>query len=84
MLINMFVIIEFFLGLSIGGAILWLTVLGLSRFTRRVLAGEQWQDALKDLWRPALSPNTNTADASSNVPESNPSASDKGDSKEKD
>jgi hypothetical protein len=57
----MFSIIEFFLGLSIGGAILWVTILGLVKFTRRVMAGELWQDALKNLWEPpALPGNSNT------------------------
>jgi hypothetical protein len=38
-------IIEIFLGLSIGIAILWV------KFTRRVMSGEEWQDVLKDLWK---------------------------------
>jgi hypothetical protein len=33
-----FTIIEFFLGLFIGGAILWITVLALVKFTRRMMA----------------------------------------------
>jgi hypothetical protein len=44
-------IIEIFLGLSIGIAILWVTVLALVKFTRRVMRGEEWQDALKNLWK---------------------------------
>ena len=44
-------IIEIFLGLSIGIAILWVTVLALVKFTRRVMSGEEWQDVLKDLWK---------------------------------
>jgi len=44
-------IIEIFLGLSIGIAILWLTVLALVKFTRRVMSGEEWQDVLKNFWR---------------------------------
>ena len=47
----MFPIIEVFLGLSIGVAILWVTVLALVKLTRRVMSGEEWQDALKDLWK---------------------------------
>ena len=47
----MFPIIEVFLGFSIGVAILWVTVLALVKFTRRVISGEEWQDALKDLWK---------------------------------
>ena len=47
----MFIIIEFFLGLSIGFAILWITVLALTKFTRRVTSGEESQDVLKDLWK---------------------------------
>ena len=46
----MFQIIEMFLGFSIGVAILWVTVLALVKFTRRVMSGEEWQDVLKDLW----------------------------------
>ena len=44
-------IIEIFLGLSIGIAILWVTVLALMTFTRRVMSGEEWQDVLKNLWK---------------------------------
>jgi hypothetical protein len=44
-------IIEIFLGLSIGIAILWITILALVKFTRRVMSGEEWQDVLKDLWK---------------------------------
>jgi hypothetical protein len=44
-------IIEIFLGLSIGIAILWVTVLVLVKFTRRVMSGEEWQAVLKNLWR---------------------------------
>jgi len=47
----MFQIIEVFLGFSIGIAILWVTILALVRFTRRVMSGEEWQDVLKDLWK---------------------------------
>jgi hypothetical protein len=43
-------IIEIFLGLSIGIAILWVTVLALLKFTRRVMSGEEWQEVLKDFW----------------------------------
>ena len=50
----MFQIIEVFLGLSIGIAILWVTVLVLVKFTRRVINGEEWQDVLKDLWKKPL------------------------------
>ena len=48
-------IIEIFLGLSIGIAILWVTVLALVKFTRRVMSGEEWQDVLKDLWKKPFS-----------------------------
>src|SRR3974390_2844676 len=48
---TMFQIIEVFLGFSIGVAILWVTVLALVKFTRRVISGEEWQDVLKDLWK---------------------------------
>jgi hypothetical protein len=48
---SMFQIIEVFLGFSIGVAILWVTILALIRFTRRVMDGEEWQDVLKDLWK---------------------------------
>ena len=44
-------IIEIFLGFSIGIAILWVTILALVKFTRRVMSGEEWQDVLKDLWK---------------------------------
>ena len=50
----MFQIIEVFLGFSIGIAILWVTILALVRFTRRVISGEEWQDVLKDLWKKPL------------------------------
>jgi hypothetical protein len=50
----MFQIIEVFLGFSIGIAILWVTILALVRFTRRVMSGEEWQDVLKDLWKKPL------------------------------
>jgi hypothetical protein len=50
----MFQIIEVFLGFSIGIAILWVTVLALVRFTRRVISGEEWQDVLKDLRKKPL------------------------------
>jgi hypothetical protein len=48
---QMLQIIEAFLGFSIGVAILWITVLALVKFTRRVVSGEEWQDVLKDLWK---------------------------------
>ena len=51
----MFQIIEVFLGFSIGIAILWVTVLALVKFTRRVISWEEWQDVLKDLWKKPLS-----------------------------
>ena len=51
----MITIIEIFLGFSIGIAILWLTLLALVNFTRRVTGGEEWQDVLKDLWKRPLS-----------------------------
>ncbi len=51
----MFQIIEVFLGFSIGIAILWVTVLALVKFSRRVINGEEWQDVLKDLWKKPLS-----------------------------
>jgi len=51
----MFQIIEVFLGFSIGIAILWVTVLALVKFSRRVTNGEEWQDVLKDLWKKPLS-----------------------------
>jgi len=47
----MITIIEIFLGFSIGIAILWLTLLALVNFTRRVTGGEEWQDVLKNLWK---------------------------------
>jgi len=50
----MFQIIEVFLGFSIGIAILWVTILALVKFTRRVMSGEEWQDVLKDLWKKPL------------------------------
>ena len=74
----MFQIIEVFLGFSIGVAILWVTVLALVKFTRRVMSGEEWQDVLKDLWkrrvngvRPA---NTKPAGTESNTPINDPGA----------
>jgi hypothetical protein len=61
----MITIIEIFLGFSIGIAILWVTVLALVKFTRRVISGEEWQDVLKDLWKKplngALPANTKTS-----------------------
>ena len=67
----MFQIIEVFLGFSIGVAILWVTVLALVKFTRRVVSGEESQDVLKDLWKkPAngvLPANTKTAGTQSSV-----------------
>jgi hypothetical protein len=66
----MFQIIEVFLGFSIGVAILWVTVLALVKFTRRVMSGEEWQDVLKDLWKKrvngVLPANTKTAGTESN------------------
>jgi hypothetical protein len=50
----MFQIIEVFLGFSIGLAVLWITILALVKFTRRVMSGEEWQDVLKDLWKKPL------------------------------
>jgi hypothetical protein len=50
----MFQIIEVFLGFSIGIALLWVTILALVKFTRRVMSGEEWQDVLKDLWKKPL------------------------------
>ena len=50
----MITIIEIFLGFSIGIAILWVTVLVLVTFTRRVISGEEWQEVLKDLWKKPL------------------------------
>ena len=47
----MFQIIEVFLGFSIGIAVMWVTILALVKFTRRVMSGEEWQDVLKDLWK---------------------------------
>jgi hypothetical protein len=47
----MFQIIEVFLGFSIGIALLWVTILALVKFTRRLMSGEQWQDVLKGLWK---------------------------------
>ena len=61
----MFQIIEVFLGFSIGVAVLWVTILALVKFTRRVMSGEEWQDVLKDLWKKplngVLSANTKTS-----------------------
>ena len=59
----MFQIIEVFLGFSLGIAVLWVTILALVKFTRRVMSGEEWQDVLKDLWKKpngVLPANTNT------------------------
>jgi hypothetical protein len=50
----MFQIIEVFLGFSVGIAILWVTILALVKFTRRIMRGEEWQDVLKDLWKEPL------------------------------
>ena len=36
----MFQIIEVFLGFSIGIAVLWVTILALVKFTRRVMSGK--------------------------------------------
>ena len=76
----MFQIIEVFLGFSIGIAILWVTILALVKFTRRVISGEEWQDVLKDLWNkppdgvlPAKT-KTKTADTQSNAPINDPGA----------
>ena len=75
----MFPIIEVFLGLSIGVAILWVTVLALVKFTRRVMSGEEWQDALKDLWKKRAHDvpltNTKSAGTESNAPINDPGAS---------
>jgi hypothetical protein len=51
----MFQIIEVFLGFSIGIAVLWVTILALVKFTRRVMSGEEWRDVLRDLWKKPLS-----------------------------
>ena len=50
----MFQIIEVFLGFSVGITILWVTILALVKFTRRVMRGEEWQDVLKELWKKPL------------------------------
>lgn len=75
----MFQIIEVFLGLSIGVAILWVTVLALVKFTRRVTSGEEWQDVLKDLWKKrvngVLPGNTKPAGTESNSAINDPGAS---------
>ena len=75
----MFQIIEVFLGFSIGIAILWVTVLSLVKFTRRVISGEEWQDVLKDLWNKPLNgvlpAKTKTADSQPKAPKNNPAAS---------
>jgi hypothetical protein len=67
----MFQIIEVFLGFSIGVAILWVTVLALVKFTRRIMSGEEWQDVLKDLWKNringVLPANTKTVGTQSSV-----------------
>ena len=62
----MFQIIEVFLGLSIGIAVLWITILALVKFTRRVMSGEEWQDVLRDLWKKPLNgvPPANTKSVS--------------------
>ena len=74
----MFQIIEVFLGFSIGVAILWVTVLALVKFTRRVMSGE-WQDVLKDLWGKRANDvplaNTKPAGTESNAPLNDPGAS---------
>jgi hypothetical protein len=75
----MFQIIEVFLGISIGVAILWVTILALAKFTRRVMSGEGWQDVLKDLWKKrvngALPANTKPAGTESKTPINDPGAS---------
>jgi hypothetical protein len=75
----MFQIIEAFLGFSIGIAILWVTVLALVKFTRRVISGEEWQDVLKDLWNKPLNGvlpgKTKTADSQPKAPKNSPAAS---------
>ena len=75
----MFQIIEVFLGFSIGVAILWVTVLALVKFTRRVMSGEEWQDVLKDLWKKrvngVLPANIKPARTESNTPINHPGAS---------
>jgi hypothetical protein len=74
----MFQIIEVFLGFSIGVAILWVTILALVKFTRRVMNGEEWQDVLKDLWKqPAngVPAKTKRAGTESNAPLNDPRAS---------
>jgi hypothetical protein len=67
----MFQIIEVFLGFSIGVAILWVTIVALVKFSRRVMSGEEWQDVLKDLWKKpvggVLPANTKTAGNQSSV-----------------
>ena len=75
----MFQIIEVFLGLSIGIAILWVTFLALTKFTRRVMSGEEWREVLKDLWKNptnGLPPaKTKTAGTESKSPANNSGAS---------
>jgi hypothetical protein len=75
----MFQIIEVFLGFSIGIAILWVTILALVKFTRRVISGEEWQDVLKDLWNKplngVLTGKTKTADSQPKAPKNSPAAS---------
>ena len=75
----MFQIVEVFLGFSIGIAILWVTVLALVKFTRRVISGEEWQDVLKDLWNKPLNGvlpgKTKTADPQPKAPKNSPAAS---------
>jgi hypothetical protein len=66
----MFQIIEVFLGFSIGVAILWVTVLALVKFTRRVMSGEDWQDVLKNLWEKRVN-GVPPADTKTAGPESN-------------
>jgi hypothetical protein len=78
-------IMEVFLGFSIGVAILWVTVLALVKFTRRVMSGEEWRDVLKDLWKKrakdVLSGNTKTAGTQPKMPITDPGASVSGDSR---
>jgi hypothetical protein len=59
--------------------ILWVTVLALVKFTRRVISGEEWQDVLKDLWNKPLNGfqpgKTKTADSQPKAPKNSPAAS---------
>jgi hypothetical protein len=74
----MFQIIEVFLGFSIGVAILWVTVLALAKFTRRVMSGEEWQDVLRDLWKKRVNgvlPAKPNAGTESKTPINDPGAS---------